>query len=75
MSYEIRDGDTILSSGVVTAERPVAAGTDIGQVVRAIASALDDATARLADATQDTLTAAPGLPASAARLAMPPPMK
>jgi ABC-type uncharacterized transport system auxiliary subunit len=74
MSYEIRDGDTILSSGVVTAERAAAAGTDIGQVVRAIASALDDATTRLADAAQDSL-AASASPASAARFAMPPPAR
>lgn len=60
LAYELRDGDTILSSGVVTAERPGAAGTEIDQVVRAIAGALDDATTRLAASAHDALSALVG---------------
>ncbi len=73
MAYELRDGDTLLSSGVITAERAAAAGTDIGNVVHAIASALVDATTRLADAAHDTLATPPS--ASAARFLMPLPMR
>ena len=71
MGYELRDGDTILSSGMVTAERPAAAGTDIGHVVRAIAAALDEATTRLADTAHHSLAAAAS--ASASRSSMLPP--
>jgi ABC-type uncharacterized transport system auxiliary subunit len=73
MGYELRDGDTLLSSGVITAERPAAAGADIANVVRAIASALVDATSRLADTAHDTL--ATPAPASAVRFLVPLPMR
>jgi len=73
MGYELRDGDTLLSSGMVTTERPAAAGTDIGHVVRAIASALDEATTQLAETAHVSL--APALAASTASFPMPPPAR
>jgi cholesterol transport system auxiliary component len=49
LHYRLEDDRRVVDSGVITVERP-AAGADFSAVVAAIGAALDEATARVADA-------------------------
>lgn len=56
LHYRLEDARRVVDSGVITVERPTA-GADFSAVVAAIGAALDEATARVADAVVRELAA------------------
>jgi cholesterol transport system auxiliary component len=58
LAYRLHDERIVLATGVVKVERDATAGKGIDAVVAAVASALEEATTRVSDATQAWFTTA-----------------